>query len=551
MGEQLTGDRPIKTKYVAVVLEDRPCAFAGQSTLKRDSGLSKFESFIRDEYRVHLETDNLPVAELFTYMGNVESDSEQVYELGYPVGNITAGGQVVLNNHVDFVLLYNNIPDSDSVHVVGFLAYPSSRQFNATQGAECKSIEGQPINMAVDDKDEVIIPWTYSIYWSNSTTLWEDRWDPYFPITDEPLHWISISYSIALCLFLAGLVALILIRVLRAHAGRYSQLDPHDQAEDSGWKVLHGDVFRPPHLPMMLAVIVGAGTQVLATVVLLLVLGTSGFLSPANGGGLVTAIVVTYVLTGVFGGYASAKTYMTMRGTRRRRNAALSALFFPGTAFTIFFIMNIVLWSTKSSAGPSAGLFIGILAMYIGLNTPMIFLGNYLAYKRPVADFPSMTNPIPRYVPRVNMWFLSPTFIAVGLGLATFSVIFNEAFFVLSAIWYGHVYYVYGFVATVFSLLVLVTVEISIILCYFQLSNEDYHWWWQALLVPAVTSLYFFVYTIYFLAFRLSFTRAASVLLYFGYSLFMAWALFLLTAAVSFYGCLSFVRKIYSTVHID
>jgi transmembrane 9 superfamily protein 2/4 len=31
--------------------------------------------------------------------------------------------------------------------------------------------------------------------------------------------------------------------------------------EDSGWKLVHGDVFRPPSLPLPLSVLIGNGTQ--------------------------------------------------------------------------------------------------------------------------------------------------------------------------------------------------------------------------------------------------------------------------------------------------
>ncbi len=33
--------------------------------------------------------------------------------------------------------------------------------------------------------------------------------------------------------------------------------------EDFGWKLVHGDVFRPPTFPMILSVFVGVGTQIL------------------------------------------------------------------------------------------------------------------------------------------------------------------------------------------------------------------------------------------------------------------------------------------------
>ena len=36
-----------------------------------------------------------------------------------------------------------------------------------------------------------------------------------------------------------------------------------DAQEEFGWKLVHGDVFRPPRNSLMLSVFVGAGSQVL------------------------------------------------------------------------------------------------------------------------------------------------------------------------------------------------------------------------------------------------------------------------------------------------
>jgi Endomembrane protein 70 len=44
-----------------------------------------------------------------------------------------------------------------------------------------------------------------------------------------------------------------------------------DVNEESGWKLVHGDVFRPPRSLVLLSALVGIGTQ-LATLVLIVVL---------------------------------------------------------------------------------------------------------------------------------------------------------------------------------------------------------------------------------------------------------------------------------------
>ena len=38
-------------------------------------------------------------------------------------------------------------------------------------------------------------------------------------------------------------------------------------------------------------------------------------------------------------------------------------------------------------------------------------------------------------------------------------------------------YYLFGFLFLVFIILIITCAEITIVLCYFQLCSEDYHWW--------------------------------------------------------------------------
>ena len=47
------------------------------------------------------------------------------------------------------------------------------------------------------------------------------------------------------------------------HLYRYRELETQEEAqEETGWKLVHGDVFRPPAHEMLLSVFVGNGVQV-------------------------------------------------------------------------------------------------------------------------------------------------------------------------------------------------------------------------------------------------------------------------------------------------
>ena len=91
---------------------------------------------------------------------------------------------------------------------------------------------------------------------------------------------------------------MILLRTLHKDIARYNQMDAEDAQEEFGWKLVHGDVFRPPKKGMFLSVLVGNGAQIAIMMAVTLVFACLGFLSPANRGSLMTCIIVLYVCLG-------------------------------------------------------------------------------------------------------------------------------------------------------------------------------------------------------------------------------------------------------------
>lgn len=80
-------------------------------------------------------------------------------------------------------------------------------------------------------------------------------------------------------IFLTGLVAMILARTLRNDYAKYTRETDdlesleRDLNEESGWKLCHGDAFRPPARLELLAALIGTGVQ-LAQLILAVILIT-------------------------------------------------------------------------------------------------------------------------------------------------------------------------------------------------------------------------------------------------------------------------------------
>ena len=134
-------------------------------------------------------------------------------------------------------------------------------------------------------------------------------------------------------------------------------------------------------------------------------------------------------------------------------------------------------------------------------------------------------NVIPKHIPE-QPWYLGTTFTVLVGGILPFGACFVEFFFILSSMWMNQYYYVFGFTALVFVILIVTCAEITVVLCYFQLCSEDYHWWWRSFLTSGSTAMYVFIYSmIYF--WRLEPVLWVTYLLYFGYMFMLSVSIFL------------------------
>merc|ERR1719174_3114245 len=133
-----------------------------------------------------------------------------------------------------------------------------------------------------------------------------------------------------------------MLRTLNHDILAYNEvLDEEDAREETGWKLVHGDVFRPPAYFNILSVCVGTGAQLIACSFILLICACLGFLSPANRGGLLTAMLLLFVFMGIFAGYFASRTYKMCKGVDWKMNTIMTAMWFPAIVFGVFFILNL------------------------------------------------------------------------------------------------------------------------------------------------------------------------------------------------------------------
>ncbi|KAJ4707773.1 Transmembrane 9 superfamily member [Melia azedarach] len=562
LGEVLRGDRIENSPYVFKMREPQMCNIVCRLTPDAKT-VKAFKEKIDDEYRVNMILDNLP---LVVPIRRLDQESPTVYQLGFHVGlkgqySGTKDEKYFIHNHLAFTVKYHRDLQTDYARIVGFEVKPFSvkHEYEGNWNQKTRLTTCDPhakhtvVNsnspQEVAENKEIIF--TYDVEFQETDVKWASRWDAYLLMSDDQIHWFSIVNSLMIVLFLSGMVAMIMLRTLYRDISKYNELETQEEAqEETGWKLVHGDVFRPPSNSDLLCVYVGTGVQFFGMILVTMIFAILGFLSPSNRGGLMTAMLLLWVFMGLFAGYASARLYKMFKGTEWKRTAFRTAVMFPGIVSSIFFVLNALIWGQKSSGAVPFGTMFALIVLWFGISVPLVYVGSFVGFKKPAMEDPVKTNKIPRQIPE-QAWYMNPIFSILIGGILPFGAVFIELFFILTSIWLNQFYYIFGFLFLVFIILIVTCAEITIVLCYFQLCSEDYQWWWRSYLTSGSSALYLFLYATFYFFTKLEITKLVSGVLYFGYMLIASYAFFVLTGTIGFYACFWFTRLIYSSVKID
>lgn len=447
------------------------------------------------------------------------------------------------------------------------------------------------------------LTFTLTVEWVETTESAHGRFDRYLDhdFFKHQIHWFSIFNSFMMVLFLTGLVALIMLRTLKKDFARYSMASGNNDGEDaevgemhgltaesgpvpqliedSGWKLVHGDVFRSPsHLPL-LASLLGTGWQLVVLTLGVILFAIAG---PAHGGDVVEergtlmgAALVLYALSSTVAGYVSGnhfKIYSSPKHVSKKAQQLpssssgtwqstmlLTSVFLPTVSVVIHSILNTVsLYYNTINTIPFHAV-VQLFALWVFVSVPLCVVGTLFGRNgknlmggidsgktvRRSNDFPCRVNSIPRPIPSGSdvPWYGKPIFLIPFSGLLPFGSIFIELYYVLTSLWNYKFYHVYGFMLAVYIILFIVTGMTSIISTYFCLNaGENYHWHWTSFGSGASTAFYVFIYAVYYFIFKTDMHGTLQICYYFGYTLIICVCLGTLCGTLGHYAANKFVR---------
>ncbi|KAK9059597.1 hypothetical protein SSX86_020301 [Deinandra increscens subsp. villosa] len=399
---------------------------------------------------------------------------------------------------------------------------------------------------------------TYSVMWTETNITFAHRFDVYldYHFFEHQIHWFSIFNSFMMVIFLTGLVSMILMRTLRNDYAKYAREDDdlesleRDVSDESGWKLVHGDVFRPPRNLVLLSAVVGTGAQ-LALLILLVILFAIVATLYIGRGAIVTTFIVCYALTSFVSGYVSGGMYSRHGGKNWIKSMILTASLFPFLCFGIGFVLNTIAIFYGSLAAIPFGTLVVVFVIWAFISFPLALLGTVVGRNWSGApNNPCRVKTIPRPIPE-KKWYLTPSVVSIMGGLLPFGSIFIEMYFVFTSFWNYKVYYVYGFMLLVFLILIIVTVCVTIVGTYFLLNAENYYWQWTSFFSAASTAIYVYLYSIYYYHVKTKMSGFFQTSFYFGYTAMFCLGLGTLCGAVGYLGSNLFVRRIYRNIKED
>ncbi|GMH52556.1 hypothetical protein TrRE_jg1584 [Triparma retinervis] len=492
LGGNLAGDRKETSPYDITFGDQVPWRQLCQTTLTPED-VAAFKEAVHNDYYFEFYVEDLP---MWGYVGEISGEDLVLGEI--------EGSRTYLFPHLHFKLGVNG------ENIVSASIYTQShRKVDIT-----------------DPTGSIDVTFSYSVEWINEANLsYGNRMSRYVDSAFLPdsleIHWLSIINSFVLVLLLTTFLSVILIRILKKDFSKYMDLDEEigGEEEETGWKLIHGDVFRFPHHKMIFSAAQGSGAQLACACFILLV---------------------------------SALVGIQMGGTQWVNNIILTSLLFPAPLTGIFAWVNSVAIAHKSTAALPFGTILIVLSLFVFVSFPLTIVGGILG-RNLAKDFnaPTRTKKLPREIPSQGPWYNSALVQTLFAGFLPFSAIYIELHYIFASVWGHKIYTLFGILFLALAMLTVVTSFITISLIYFQLAREDHRWWWRSFFNGGSTGIFIYAYSFFYYHQKSAMGGLLQGSFFFGYMAIVSFASSLILGYIGWAGTCVFVKYIYGRVKCD
>eukprot|EP00980_Cylindrotheca_fusiformis_P014322 scaffold3821_cov127-Cylindrotheca_fusiformis.AAC.12 len=573
----IIGDNPVLRSplHVNVSLNDYGYKFLCNKTLTEQSS-SDLKYLISNRYHQNVIIDDGLPPVLVHVDGNW---IQHGYQRGVPVGLRSRSNASVL-----YVLNHWNIcVDVHQGEIIGFLIDPISidrrwlDSLHPDQDADLMRIQRRfEIPQQKVEANETIV-YTYAITIRPTLKPWSSRWQPFlngFPISDQ-FHVYSIMNSVFVLVMLSVVLIVTWVRRLKQSSKLGQPLLPEEKEESNSdrekglccrpkkgayqkWRLLHGDVFRPPSFsPISLAIACGTGAQLLSSTLFVCALCFLGIITPIYKGTFFVGPVLSYTFVGSWiGGFVTSIVYQQVQldtsNIERKRMAVLcTALLCPGVIFLFFLLLNEWARAVNSTmARPIYPDILLLIILWLCVFVPMTQRGAEAGFRLGIAPFPVETSNEVRDIPKGRKLRRNFAFF-LSSGIIVFGVFHVENYFLIQHFFGGYYSDSYGYVTIAICMMIAASACVSMMQTFWQLSVENHRWWWSSFGNGASVGVFAWMSYCYSFA-RLDLSHGGSFfayVLYFGATLIVSVGISLAFGCVSFCSSLHFNRGLYTTMH--
>lgn len=559
LDEVLHGDRIMGSEIRLRFLANDPCHLLCTKHLSEDDIREAYQ-LVTKQAKVEWYVDGLPGATAFA----THDKTHKYYSAGFPVGQVAPDRRAYLNNHFTLVIKYRHSDNHDDSRVIlAFEVYPRSilmsendrQSMNRQYQGSCEidaleDVNSLPTLALVDEGRSLYtsmnVTYSYSVYFREDFDIhWPNRWNLYFYYSDTRIVWYYTAVSAIICLALTAIVGSILARTL---SGRIKLVSKFQEAqmsfvsdaidvEKSGWKLLQGDVFRPPIRPDLLPVLVGSGLQLILSLVAVLV--QSRFTSLG---------LFMLLFAAIYAGHQSGRLHRSFHPEESAwiKNGFSTAAALPGIFFLLALILDFCLWVQGSRSLISVSTILEMMSMWLGASVPLVMIGVFTGSRISPVDHSGRVNTAERKIPRQPLFNKLWVSLVVA-GVLPYAAISVQWYFILRSFKLhqdGYLSFIFSSVSLVALIAVLTTIEVSVTMIYLLLLYGDHCWHWRAFFYGSASTIYIFAHALFYFLTRLKY-GFVNGLIYFGYTTIFCLLYGLINGTLGYGSASIFVHRIY------